>query len=261
MEQKATTVEIKANQDGTFEGYAAVFGNVDSYGDIIQPGAFTKTIQERRGKIRVLWNHDSFAPPVGKLLDISEDGYGLKIKAQLSSTPRGQEIAQLMRDGVIDSMSIGYTTIRHDYEQRDDLGREVRNLRELKLYEFSPVNFPANEAASITDVKRQHEAEALTLQLTHWFQSELKAGRTLSAASMARIKTALDELTALLESAEPDAEKRTTPAAPAAANPSTEPPAALDLLDGLKALRTDLKRDAVLQDLRAFGRSLTARGG
>lgn len=268
MEQKATTVEIKAGADGTFEGYAAVFGNVDSYGDIIQPGAFTKTIQERRGKIRVLWNHDSFAPPVGKLLDISEDGYGLKIKAQLSSTPRGQEIAQLMRDGVIDSMSIGYTTIRHDYEQRDDLGREVRNLREVKLYEFSPVNFPANEAASITQVKRQHEAEALLTQLDAFLHAELKAGRTLSAASLTRIKAALDsitgatnELTALLEAAEPSGKSHITPGAPAAANPSTEPPPALDLLDGLKALRTDLKQDVTLQQLRAFGRSLTTRGG
>lgn len=261
MEQKATTVEIKAAADGTFEGYASVFGNVDSYGDIIMPGAFTKTIQERRGKIRVLWNHDSSAPPVGKLLDISEDGYGLKIKAQLASTPRGQEIAQLMRDGVIDSMSIGYTTVKHAYEQRDDLGREVRLLQELKLYEFSPVNFPANEAASITAVKRQHEAETLTLQLKHWLQGELKAGRTLSAASLARIKTALDELTALLESAEPDAEKRTTPAAPADANPSIEPPPALDVLDGLKALRHDLTKDVALHELRAFGRSLTTRGG
>ena len=66
MEHKATTVEIKTAADGTFEGYAAVFGNVDSYGDIIQPGAFTKTIQERRSQIKILWNHDSFAPPVGK---------------------------------------------------------------------------------------------------------------------------------------------------------------------------------------------------
>ncbi|GGN32306.1 HK97 family phage prohead protease [Deinococcus daejeonensis] len=272
MEQKATTVEIKANQDGTFEGYAAVFGNVDSYGDIIQPGAFTKTIQERRGKIRVLWNHDSFAPPVGKLLDISEDGYGLKIKAQLSSTPRGQEIAQLMRDGVIDSMSIGYSTIRHDYEQRDDLGREVRNLREVKLYEFSPVNFPANEAASITQVKRQHEAEALLTQLDAFLHAELKAGRTLSAASLTRIRAALDsitgatdELTALLEAAEPSGKSHITPGAPAAANPSSEPPKHSPLVLALNAEAQRLARETktadLLAGLRAAAQRIYAPGG
>lgn len=267
MEQKTTAVELKASSDGIFEGYAAVFGNVDSYGDVIQPGAFTKTIQERKSKIRVLWNHDSSAPPVGKLIDISEDAYGLKIRAQLSSTPRGQEIAQLMRDGVIDSMSIGYTTVKHAYEQCDDLGREVRLLQELKLYEFSPVNFPANEAATITQVKRQHEAEALFTQLDAFLHQELKAGRTLSEASLSRIKTALtgiggavDELTALLESAEPTAGKQHTPSAPVDAKSTGEPLTHSPLLTALqleaKRLDSEVNGSALLSDLRKFSASL-----
>lgn len=260
MEHKATTVEIKTAADGTFEGYAAVFGNVDSYGDIIQPGAFTKTIQERRSQIKILWNHDSFAPPVGKLLDIREDAYGLRVQGKLLDTPRGQEIAQGMRDGVIDSMSIGYTTIKHAYEQREDLGREVRLLQELKLYEFSPVNFPANEAATITAVKRKHEAEALLVQVADFFSQELKAGRTLSVASLERIQAALDsiqesanQLEQLIQAVEPDAKARTTPSPD---EPPKHSPAVSALLETAQAASREQKSRELLAEFRAFGARL-----
>ena len=264
MEQKTIPVELKTADDGTFEGYASAYEVVDSYGDVVKRGAFAKTIAERGSKIKLLWNHDSSAPPIGKFLSLEEDSYGLKVKGRLSNTPRGQEVLQLLREGSIDSMSIGYTTIKYDYEQRDDLGREVRNLREVRLYEVSAVNFPANEAATITQVKRQSELETILVQAEAYILSELKAGRTLSAASLTRIKAALDsissatdELTALLEAAEPSGKSHITPGAPAAANPSTEPPPALGLLEGLKALRQDARRDAVLLELRQFGRTFT----
>lgn len=258
MEHKAIQVEIKADSSGIFEGYASVFGNVDSYGDIVQPGAFKKTILERSNQIKVLWNHDSYAPPIGKMLSAVEDGKGLYIKAQLAQTPRGQEIAELMRAGAIGEMSIGYSTLKYSYEQRDDLKMEVRNLLEVKLYEFSPVNFPANEAATITQIKREGEAETLALQLKHWLSDELKAGRTLSAASLERIKTALSELQTLLDGAEPS--KSLTQPASVALEPiaSLEPPVE-DLFLGLKTLRNQTRSHLLIAELREFGAAL--RGG
>ena len=144
-------MEIRAvdTEQGIFEGYASVFDVVDSYGSQIMRGAFTKTLQERGDKIKVLWNHDDDAP-IGKPLEMREDSHGLFVRAQLTrGVQRAEEALLLMKDGVINTLSIGFSIPRG----KESLVDGVRQINEVKLYEFSPVVFESNESATITGVR------------------------------------------------------------------------------------------------------------
>jgi HK97 family phage prohead protease len=158
MEQKAIRLdhaEFKLDEEErTFSGYAAAFGNVDSYGDIIERGAFAKTISEDRKRIKVGYNHGKL---IGLPTEMREDERGLYIKAKIAKTATGDEILQLMREGVLTEMSIGYVPVKWEY--REDASNRVRVLKEIKLMEFGPVDFAANPEATITAVK--DEARAL----------------------------------------------------------------------------------------------------
>lgn len=128
----------------TITGYAAYFGNRDKVGDIIDPGAFKKTLKERKSRIKVYYNHHL---PLGKPVVVQEDEKGLYTESRITQTARGDEVLEYIKDGVIDQMSIAYETINHE---PDKVGRK---LKELRLYEFGPVDFAANEKAVITGVK------------------------------------------------------------------------------------------------------------
>lgn len=178
---------------GTFEGIASVYGNKDSYGDVVEPGAFTKTLQERGDEVPLLWSHDITNPVgIGKVSDTST---GLAIKGALDlDTQAGRDAYSRMRKGIAKGLSIGYAVLNDAW----DAQRKVRRLLEVKLYEVSLVVFPANELATVTGVKG---AEAL-----HGLYEELKSGRTLSAATRKRIETAINDLNALLSDADADEE-------------------------------------------------------
>ena len=150
IERKTIEFEVKEvdEEEGTFTGYASTFSDVpDSYGDIVDPGAFKKTLKAQKGRIVSLFNH-SFMEPIGKPIEMSEDDKGLLIKTKLSlDVRRARETLALIKDGVITQMSIGYQTIK---EKTID---GIRHLQELKLYDVSPVVFAANTEAVITGVK------------------------------------------------------------------------------------------------------------
>jgi len=150
LERKTVNFEVKEvdEEEGTFTGYAATFSDVpDSYGDIIDPGAFKKTIKAQKGQIVCLFNH-SIMEPIGKPTEMSEDEHGLLIKAKLSlGVQRARETLALMKDGVITQMSIGYVTLKEKWIDN------LRHLQELKLYDTSPVVFAANTDAVILGVK------------------------------------------------------------------------------------------------------------
>lgn len=135
----------------TFEGYASTWDK-DLVGDIIMPGAFTKSINESfpAKRIKVLWNHGE---PIGMPIEMREDERGLFVKGKISKTARGDEVLELMRDSVVDTMSIGFTIPAG----KSELSGDVRIIREVRLMEFSPVTFAANPMAAITDVKRLGE--------------------------------------------------------------------------------------------------------
>lgn len=154
MDFKAVKFETKALGDDRFEGYASFFNNVDAYDDIIEKGAFRKTIAENRNRIKVLWQHDT-NEPIGIPELMIEDDNGLYVKAKISMTDTGKKALTLIKDGVITEMSIGYDVVKDDYKM---LGtKRVRMLKELKLWEFSPVTFAANDKAKI--LKMRHLLE------------------------------------------------------------------------------------------------------
>jgi HK97 family phage prohead protease len=185
-EVKSFGFETKMVDDNHFEGYASVFGNVDSHADIMQPGAFKKTIKEHASRVKVLWQHDPWQP-IGVPVVMEEDSKGLYVKAKISQTEKGKETLILLKDGVINELSVGYNTVKEDWDKT----RNVRLLKEVKLWEFSPVTFASNEKATITGVK---SIAAL--------MDELKAGRMLSAKNEGLVKSAIEALTALLGASE-----------------------------------------------------------
>ena len=143
--------------DGTFTGYASTWTREpDAYGDVVDKGAFKKTIKEQKGRIKILWNHH-FDEPIGKPIELSEDATGLLVKGKLVlGVQRAREVLELMRAGVINEMSIGFDTIAEKFvgDGRD----RVRHLKELRLYDVSPVTFAANPSAMILDVKALEHA-------------------------------------------------------------------------------------------------------
>jgi uncharacterized protein len=145
-----------------FKGYASVFDTlIDAYvPTIIDRGAFTKTLKENATRIKVLWQHNSDWP-IGVPEVLREDARGLYMEAALSSSDRAKEAAQLLRDGVITEMSIGFDPIN---SYMDTSGSEpVRHISELRLWEVSLVTFAANKEAKVIDVhsRRLSSAEQL----------------------------------------------------------------------------------------------------
>ncbi|MCO5133850.1 MAG: HK97 family phage prohead protease [Phyllobacteriaceae bacterium] len=137
--------------DGTFEGYASVFNEVDLGNDIVAAGAFTGSLA-RRGPsgIRMLFQHDA-AEPIGTWEKIGETPQGLKVRGRLAlATQKGREVHELMRAGAIDGLSIGFRTIR----ARQDRATGARRILEADLWEISVVTFPMQESARIESVKR-----------------------------------------------------------------------------------------------------------
>jgi len=201
MEIKSFPFEVKSVDEdaGTFEGYASVFGNVDDYGDIMMPGAFTKTLLERADRVKVLWQHDPWTP-IGKPIEMREDKAGLYTKSKISQTQAGRDALTLLRDGVVNELSIGYRTIKEN--RREDGTRE---LLEVKLYEYSLVTWAANDLAVVTGVKSLDELNPL-LRRAHYLASNLKThGIDMKQVEQTRdaLKQALDLLEALADGKEP----------------------------------------------------------
>jgi uncharacterized protein len=134
--------EIKQlNEAGELEGYAAVFGNVDLGGDVIEPGAFTKSIEETGGQVPILWQHDRYEP-IGVSTKLEQDRYGLRVKGQLNmDVQRAREARSLLQQGALQGLSVGYKAVKKSTVNG------ARHLKEMALKEFSPVVFPMNELA------------------------------------------------------------------------------------------------------------------
>lgn len=153
--------ELKREEGKTYiEGYAAVYGNVDSYSDIITKGAFDKFLSDAQKKSRVRFcaQHDR-ADVLGVIEEIKSDEHGLFIRARISNTTLGKDYATLIEDGAVNEMSIGYKTINREY--RDD---GVRVLTEVELIEVSIVTVAANPLAKVTTIEKKEETSAKKLE-------------------------------------------------------------------------------------------------
>lgn len=142
------------SETGVIEGYASVFGNVDSYGEVVEPGAFVDSLvkSQRTGrKIKMLYQHDPHTP-IGVWDDLAEDSKGLWAKGRLlvEESPKAREVHGLLKAGALDGLSIGYRTI----ESKPKDGKPgVISLTKLDLLENSIVTFAANERARVEVVK------------------------------------------------------------------------------------------------------------
>ena len=147
MEQLNCRLQIKSlDEQGRFAGLASTYGNVDLGGDVVEPGAFQKTIADRGGEVPLLFAHDS-RQPIG-LASLKDTGMGLAIDGQLIlQVPKARETYELLKARVLRGLSIGYDSVK------SDVIRGVRHLRELKLFEVSVVTFPMNERATVSSVK------------------------------------------------------------------------------------------------------------
>lgn len=216
MEHKQTEATITAVDEaqGIVEAIWAVMGNVDEGGDVIHPGAFTKTFSERGNKVKVLDQHrtDTVMSAVGITKELRElnraelpqeilERYpdasgGAWGKFQfLLDTPEGKGVFTRIQRKAIQEWSFGYDPVDKDFStvMRDGKQMTVRNLRQCRLYEVSPVLWGMNSATMTTDAKAVPDPEK--------DNPDSKAGRVLNARNAARIKSAYDSLKEALEEA------------------------------------------------------------
>ena len=213
MKLKDVSVQVKAGPDaglseGQFTAYASVFGNRDSYGDVVMPGAFDKTLKEWGDSghpIPLLFGHNMSDPDfnIGHVVSAVEDERGLKVTAELDlENPKALQTYRMLKGGRVNQMSFAYDVI--DGGAETVAGEEVFALRELKVYEVSVVTIGANQETEVLAVKAA--AEALV--------SDVKAGRVLAQKHIDSLRAAQEAIGAVVTAAEGDQEKEAQPASP-----------------------------------------------
>lgn len=144
-----TGVKVIDTEEGIFEGYASVFGNVDSYGDIVEKGAFTETIKNWFPRYPKLVADHEWSKMIGKILELREDDKGLYFKAKLTlGVQLAREKWELIKDGAQTDISFGYE-VNDSYVDKTG----YRHLTRITAYEISPVMVGANNQAFITAFK------------------------------------------------------------------------------------------------------------
>lgn len=133
-----------------FAGYAAVFGHPDRGGDVVQAGAFARSLRRGAGRVPLLWQHEP-GRPIGRIEYLKEDRRGLRVIGRLSEAPSGREAAALLKEGAVRGLSFGYRV----REARGDpsAGRGLRELIDLELIEVSLVTLPMQPRARVHAVE------------------------------------------------------------------------------------------------------------
>ena len=172
IEFKTFPAEFNVSESGLIEGYLSTFGNVDDGGDMVEAGAFAKTLSENlpKGNILLLTDHRWQTDAViGVLENGHEDDKGLFTSWRLTGLPRADEVKTLIKEGIIKAMSMGYQAILADVVDG------VRHLKEVRLFEGSVVPFPMNNQAIITGVKAMKEWFDLhkRIELSQLFKEEV----------------------------------------------------------------------------------------
>lgn len=194
MQLKDMPVKVKAGPDdglgeGEFTAYASVFGNVDSYGDVVAPGAFAddlKAWEESGNPIPLLFGHVMSDPDynIGHVVNAVEDDKGLLVTAQLDlENPKAMQTYRMLKGRRVNQMSFAYDVLEGGDAQREKGDGEKESfyeLRKLKLYEVSVVTIGANQETEVLAVKTA--ADALL--------SGTKAGRAISAKNEAELRKA-----------------------------------------------------------------------
>lgn len=149
-------LEVKADGENGIlhiKAYALAFGNIDSWGDIIMPGACDDFLKsDAADRMALCYQHER-STVIGKITDKGVDDYGMWIEADILPTTAGQDAAILLKSGAIKEFSIGYRADRYHYEKREGYEYDIRILDAITVYECSPVTIAANPAAIVVSAK------------------------------------------------------------------------------------------------------------
>lgn len=204
---KSFNVEVKEDEGGQITGYASTFDRVpDAYGDVIAPGAFKASLakwQDIGKPIPLLFGHRTDDPfmNIGAVESAEEDERGLKFTAKLDpDNPNAQYSRKLLLEGRIHQFSFAFDVKEAGLTTLED-GTKANELRELDLFEISLVPIPANQFATVEEVKAWAD-EAV---------AEAKAGRVLSKTNeddlreaVALIQGVIDKVEGAAEPTEPE---------------------------------------------------------
>lgn len=176
-ERRTFPVEIRISRDDDVPkiiGHAAIFNEIGDgfwFREKINPGAFKKSI--KADDIRALFNHDPniiLGRNKAKTLVLKEDDKGLAIEIVPPDTQSARDLMVSMERGDISQMSFAFQTVKEDWERVED-ETDIRTLKEVKLYDVSPVTFPFYEG---TDVAvRSHEDWKETLKPANPYKVKL----------------------------------------------------------------------------------------
>lgn len=165
---KNQSLEVKDvdSKQGIVSGYFSAFGMVDSDGDIMMPGAFKRSIQDwgpdAKGRIKHLLNHDP-SKPLGKIMELKEDNYGLFYRSQVGKHQLGQDFVKMVESGLISEHSIGFRTLR---EQKNDSANEIH---EVMLFEGSSLTaWGANEHTPMLGIKSIKNIDEIKEQIRNF---------------------------------------------------------------------------------------------
>lgn len=174
-------------EEGSIEGYASVFGGVDSYGDTIEKTAFDSVIKSGQ-KPLMFYQHNRWSIPIGVWEELSVDEKGLKVKGRLNlELEEAREVYSALKFGSLNGMSIGFRMKDKDYEYDEDDICHIKNIAEL--LEISIVNFPADKEARIDNVKSEDRDLNDIRDCEHYLR-ELGISKKMAQKLISVIKTA-----------------------------------------------------------------------
>jgi len=203
MEYKSFTFNMDdIDEEGFFTGYASTY-DMDSMGDTILPGAFKRTLNSWRAKkeqkglsIPVLYQHKA-DEPIGATIEAMEDDRGLRVRGRLlMGLQKAREAHEAAKAGILGGLSIGFSIPRDGAVRMEDGTREIK---EVKLYEYSFVTFPANEEAVITGVKNDQPELREMVNLLNDIKRELRAASVATAEPVDETAPASDVSTLLAD--------------------------------------------------------------
>ncbi len=201
-----------ANADGSRvrKGICAVFGNIDSWGDRIMPGAFAKTISEGRDRVKHLWNHSFSEVPIAKIVELKEISRdelppevleyspeatgGLMVAREYLNSEKANAVLEALDAGVITEMSFGYDVMNSAESEENE--QKVRNLVELKLFDTSDVIWGMNSSTIAAGAKSDLPFGIVAAHIIN-FADEVKAGRRNAAGDEALIKSIHEAIVSL----------------------------------------------------------------
>ncbi|MFC5144286.1 HK97 family phage prohead protease [Streptomyces aureoversilis] len=246
---------------GEFTAIVSVFGNEDSVGDVVMPGAFADDLARWKASgdpIPVIWSHDWSDPfsHIGHVTDARESAGGLLVTGQLDlDNPKAQQVFRLLKGRRVTQFSFAYDIEDGGWGERD--GREVYELRKLKIHEVGPTLVGANQETELISAKARGLVDGV------------KAGRVLSQKNFDALTEAYNAIGEVLAAAEPDkagAPSKNTPEesgqpGPAADGtvPSAQPEA--PPAQGAKEIPPSSTEDETTPDLREAPAEGVAKAG